>query len=564
MFEPGSLVDKYRIVRKLGEGGMGAVFAAEHTLLGRLVAFKVLHPHIAQHGEIVQRFLNEARAAAKLKSRHVVGVHDVGQLPGGAYWIALEYLDGESLADFMQRQAGPLPLPMILRLLAEAGAGLAVAHEHGIVHRDVKPDNLFLERVDDPAAGHVLVRVLDFGIAKLGEHASGVKTRSSAVMGTPPYMAPEQLLDSSTVDPRSDVYALAAIAFELATLRRPWGDETRPNAIYNLQMTQPPPDPLLHRSDLPQPWVNVVRHGLVADARQRWASVRDFLQALAQATPATEWHTGVDLLRQFAPELITTTDDGRTVGHKLPSALAAPQSTPPEAAAAHTPATLSDGVPRATDAPGFAPAGPSTAPLASMPVAVTTLTSGAAQSVAPAPPARRSRAWIAIAAAGLAVGGGIAVLAGSGGEGAPSPPTTPRVVAVDAGPTMTVLPVVTDPAGAIVSIDGVSFGPSPVKASVQVGTTVHVRAELAGHDATEKTLRVEPTPGPLRLALVPVPFAPDAGVVAPDAAPERPAERPSGRPRPRPRPQGNATGSATGTASGTGSPRFNPDDVGGD
>jgi hypothetical protein len=103
-----------------------------------------------------------------------------------------------------------------------------------------------------------------------------------------------------------------------------------------------------------------------------------------------------------------------------------------------------------------------------------------------------------------------------------------------------------------------------VKASVQVGATVRVRAELAGHEATEQSLRVEPSPGPVRLALVPLAVAPDAGVVAPDAAPERPADRPSGRPRPRPRPQGNGTGTATGAGSATGSPRFNPDDVGGD
>ncbi|MCA9674427.1 MAG: protein kinase [Myxococcales bacterium] len=598
MFEPGAQVDKYRIVRKLGEGGMGAVFAAQHVLLDRAVAFKVLHPHIAQHAEIVQRFLNEARAAAGLRNPHIVGVHDVGQLPGGAWWIALEYLDGESLAEYLARQTGPVALPTILRMLAEAGVGLHAAHAQGIVHRDVKPDNLFLHRVEGPAGVDYRVVVLDFGIAKLGEHAHGVKTRDHAVMGTPPYMAPEQLHDSSTVDPRSDVYALGAIAFEMATGRRPWGDETQPTAIYHLQMTAPsPPDPTGLRPDLPRPWAQVVLRALATDARQRWQDVREFVQSLAQATPRTEWSDGIELLRRYAPELVTLTDSDRTVGRKVSSELmgsAVPQpGAVPIIAAPPTPVTMSDGVPRSAGMPVVAPKGPATAPLSvstpatateppagswrggsGTPVPVTTLGSGAAQSIgteAVHEPAARSR-WVvaAIGAVGLGIGALLAVklAGGDGGGAAAAPPSSPDARVAAARAPTTALAIVSDPGGAEVFIDGASRGREPVNETVQVGSTLVVRVELPGYLPAEKTVTVSNGPQSLRLALEAVP-ALDAAV-APADAPRGGTGDSVARPphRERPRPPGTGSGSGSGgtrTGSGTGAGHtFNPDDVGGD
>lgn len=574
MFETGALVDKYRILHKLGSGGMGAVYAAEHVILHRRAAIKVLHPHAAQHAEIAQRFINEAIAAAKLAHKNIVGVHDCGQLANGQWYLALEYLDGEALADFLSRQQGrPIELSLILRIVAEAGAGLHAAHtcsSGAIVHRDIKPDNLFLAVVDDPAVGGFKVVVLDFGIAKLGELAGGLKTRDHAVMGTPPYMAPEQLHDSSTVDPRSDVYALGCIVFEMATGRRPWGDETKPNAIYHQQMTSPAPDPSAYRPDLPRAFTSAVRIALAPDPRHRWPSIRAFLQALAFATPRTEWKEGIDILREFAPQLGTLTEEDKTVGRKLLSVLdgASPGALQPGAVPvlAHTPLTVSDGIPRGAGAsPVAAPSGsPGTAPLPA--VVVTTVGSASGQSVAPSVTARsRHPLWIAASVA--AIGGiVVAVLVTRGNDGSGDGASHPAVSAdagarFDAVAPTTALAIITEPSGAEVFLDGAAKGRAPVNLTVQVGAQVEIRAELAGYVAAGQSVQVGDAPGAVRLTLAPVAtVTPDAGEPAAIDASVRSASPKPDRPH---RKRGDKDPPTSGADSGSGS-TFSPDDVVGD
>ena len=281
---PGMLVDKYRVDRLLGDGGMGAVYLAEHVVLGRRAAIKVLHPHITGNAEIVQRFINEAIGAASLNHRNIIHVLDCGQLPGsGAWYIALEFLDGESLGSFLDRQGGPVELATILHIMVEACNGLHAAHERNYVHRDVKPDNLYLTRTDDDP---VRVVVLDFGIAKLNQPAQGVATRSNVVMGTPAYMAPEQLRDSKDVDRLADVFALGVILYEMLTGTRPWGSTT---SLYDIiaqhAQMRSPPDPRDRNAAVPASVAAVVMRAMEPDPDRRLSSAKDLGWALAEATP---------------------------------------------------------------------------------------------------------------------------------------------------------------------------------------------------------------------------------------------------------------------------------------
>jgi eukaryotic-like serine/threonine-protein kinase len=208
----GQRIGNYEIVRRLGEGGMATVYLASHPELGRRVAVKVLNPELVRSDQMVQRFFNEARAATGIGHRGIVEVFDLGTLPSGAPYIVMELLDGESLADRMSR-TGRQALGTALEIVGQAASVMVAAHGRGIVHRDLKPDNLFL--VPDPLRpGRELLKVLDFGIAKLAQRSADrgdVRTRTGAILGTPRYMSPEQCRESRDVDHRTDVYSLGVV-----------------------------------------------------------------------------------------------------------------------------------------------------------------------------------------------------------------------------------------------------------------------------------------------------------------------------------------------------------------
>ena len=306
MLAPGALAGSYRITGTLGAGGMGVVYVAEHVVLGSRAAIKVLTPEAAAIAEIVHRFINEARASAALKHRNIVQVYDCGQLPDGQWFIALEFLEGSPLSRFIASHGGPIALPIIVQILGQAAHGLHVAHENGFVHRDVKPDNIFLTQT---TSNDHHVTILDFGIAKLSEGRAGLQTRTNVAMGTPAYMAPEQLRDAKTVDRRSDVYALGVIAYEMATGRRPWGDVTAPGAVMELQVTAlRPPNPCEVRSDIAAPFGAVIAKALAVRPEDRFATAQEFILALAYATPGNEWsESGIEILRRYANELVAST-----------------------------------------------------------------------------------------------------------------------------------------------------------------------------------------------------------------------------------------------------------------
>ncbi len=208
-------IGSYRILRVLGEGGMGAVYLGEHQALGRQAAIKVLQPALSARADIVQRFFNEARAATAIRDPGIVSVFDFGHDAAGNAYIVMELLDGESLETRLGR-LGRLAPDDTMRIGRQVAAALAAAHARGIVHRDLKPDNIFLVP-DREVSGGERAKILDFGIAKLASEQGGSQTQVGAIMGTPAYMAPEQCRGAGEVDARSDIYALGCVLFHMLT-----------------------------------------------------------------------------------------------------------------------------------------------------------------------------------------------------------------------------------------------------------------------------------------------------------------------------------------------------------
>ncbi len=217
------IVGNYRITATLGEGGMGKVYAAQHKLLGRPAAIKVLLPQYSSHPELMQRFFAEAKAAAAAKNPGIIEIYDFGYQSDGSAFIAMELLEGEDLETRLRR-LGRIPLAQALLFTGQIASALAAAHASGVVHRDLKPANVFV--VNDPQViGGERVKILDFGIAKVSgvEAADEQKqTRAGAIMGTPTYMAPEQCRGAVHVDARTDLYAVGCILFEMLCGRPPF------------------------------------------------------------------------------------------------------------------------------------------------------------------------------------------------------------------------------------------------------------------------------------------------------------------------------------------------------
>jgi serine/threonine-protein kinase len=216
----GDNLGDYRLTRILGQGGMGSVWAAEHRLLGRPAAVKLIQPVPGQDMELQrQRFTREARTTAALSSPHTVTLYDFGSTPDGAFYYAMEALDGLDLEEVVVRH-GPLPAGRVLHLLHQACDSLAEAHAIGLVHRDIKPANIFTCRL---GARHDVVKILDFGLViqrhshRVADDPEGRLTRAGYINGTPGFMAPEQIRDESDIDGRADLYALGCVAWWLLT-----------------------------------------------------------------------------------------------------------------------------------------------------------------------------------------------------------------------------------------------------------------------------------------------------------------------------------------------------------
>src|SRR5580704_14420614 len=255
------LAGKYRVERVLGAGGMGVVVAARHIELDQLVAIKFVRDEAIASEDAVQRFLREARAAVKLKSEHVARVLDVGKLESGAPYMVMEYLEGSDLGKVLVEH-GPSSVDAAADWILQACEAVAEAHAAGIVHRDLKPENLFLAR---SVGGGQKIKVLDFGVSKaMAGGASGEMsglTRTRAMLGSPLYMAPEQMRSSRDVDARADVWALGVVLFQLLTNRYPFEAETMPELCLRV-VTEPPLSLVSLRPDVPPGIVSVIERCL--------------------------------------------------------------------------------------------------------------------------------------------------------------------------------------------------------------------------------------------------------------------------------------------------------------
>jgi len=258
---------------------MGAVYLAEHPFMGRKAAIKVLRREFAEDPSLVERFMNEARAANAIRHPNIIDIIDVGRMPNGIPYLMMEFLEGESLSRRIGR--GTLPMGEAMDVMLQTTSALAAAHAKGIVHRDLKPDNLYLVP-DDSAPSGIRVKVLDFGIAKLrGDlSGSGSKTQAGSLMGTPPYMSPEQCRGvNDEVDHRTDIYAMGIILFEMLCGAPPfmsegWGD------VVLAHLTKPPPSPRSRNSAIPESLEVIIMKALAKSANDRFASAVEMRTAL--------------------------------------------------------------------------------------------------------------------------------------------------------------------------------------------------------------------------------------------------------------------------------------------
>src|SRR5262252_582286 len=277
--QQGQVLDgKYKIVRVIGEGGMGAVYEGENVRIRRRVAIKVLHAGIASNTEMVQRFEREAQVAGTVGNDHILEILDLGALPAGERYMVMEFLDGETLTDRIKARTRLSPREAT-RLLRQVLKGLAAAHGEGIVHRDLKPDNIFILR--EKAGIKDFVKIIDFGISKFTEPggASSRMTRTGALMGTPHYMAPEQATGSTDIDRRTDIYAVGIIMYEMLTGRVPFQAETFNQLLFEIALAKIIPARQVV-PDLDPAIDSIVMKASARDPAHRFQTCDEFVAAL--------------------------------------------------------------------------------------------------------------------------------------------------------------------------------------------------------------------------------------------------------------------------------------------
>jgi serine/threonine-protein kinase len=267
-----TLEGAYTIEGEIGRGGMGVVYSARDLKLNRRVAIKLLPPDLAYRDEIRTRFMREAQTAARLSHPHIVPIHAVGE-GGGLVYFVMGFVDGESLGARIKRR-GRLPAEEVRRVMKETADALGLAHSVGVVHRDIKPDNILLEGT----RGRVMVT--DFGIAKaLSEVSGGTLTGTGVAIGTPAYMSPEQAAGERDIDARSDLYSLGVVAFEMLSGELPFNAPTVPGILMK-QITEGAPDIGRKRQDCPEDLANTVMRCLAKDAEDRWPTADALRRAL--------------------------------------------------------------------------------------------------------------------------------------------------------------------------------------------------------------------------------------------------------------------------------------------
>jgi serine/threonine protein kinase len=460
----GSIVGAYRVLRILGQGGMGAVFAAEHTLIGRRAAIKVLLPSFSSRQDIVQRFFNEARAVTQVADPGIVQVFDFGHHVDGSAYIIMELLEGEAMDRRLARIVRFAPAEA-LRLARLICSSLGAAHAQGIVHRDLKPENIFI--VPDPAVpGGERAKILDFGIAKLSrdDDPGKLKTRTGIMMGTPVYMSPEQCRGAAGVDPRSDIYAMGCVLMTMLTGAPPFDADSTAELIA-AHLREPPPYAGARVPGLPPVLDHILQRCLAKSPDDRFPSMAELGHALGHAEQALS----------------------------APGAAMAP-------AAASVPVPSWAYPPAATPAPGSwpppgpptpsGPAWPALLPHGSAPggaVAVQTTLASASGQAMPAPGSRRRGILAVVAATSLLAGAVIAVAmlrprrAAAPATDAPASSVAPATAA----PRATAAPANTAvPANTIVPAKPTLSASSPATANTAAPTNTTTSANVAAPATT--------------------------------------------------------------------------------
>jgi serine/threonine protein kinase len=336
----GTVLDgRYRIDAVLGSGGMGRVYRGEHTGIGRAVAIKVLHADLNRNREAAARFQREALASGRLDHPNIVGVSDFGVLDDGACFLVMEALEGESLGDRIEREKR-LPWREALEILRGVMSGLKHAHDRGVVHRDIKPDNVFLARKE----GELVVKILDFGIAKLyaGSADDPASTRAGLTVGTPAYLSPEQAVGGE-IKPASDIYSASIVLFEMLTGRAPFEDKD-PLAMLGAHVSRPPPAlaeivPEL-AAELPAGIEDMIQRGLLKTAADRIPSASDYIAWI----DAIKGSTATGSAPVIVPDIASSPHFATPVPGTL-SALAAVSTPAPSLTMTPVPGTLHTPVP---------------------------------------------------------------------------------------------------------------------------------------------------------------------------------------------------------------------------
>lgn len=269
---------KFKIISKLGQGGMGAVYKAEHVRMGRLCAIKVIPSDLSQSFDVIERFEYEAKLSAKLTDPHAIGVFDFGKTADGMFYLVMEYVDGETISSILRRE-GPMPLARVIEICKQAGAALADAHSQKIIHRDLKPDNIMISKKNNQD----WVEVLDFGIAKFSDEGHA-QTNVGLVMGTPAYMSPEQV-SGDKLDTRSDVYSFALVVYQMLVGALPFPVESSRNTMISRLMHNPQPPSIVNpKIVLPKEVEKAIMAALARNREERTSTIEKLIEDLEQGS----------------------------------------------------------------------------------------------------------------------------------------------------------------------------------------------------------------------------------------------------------------------------------------
>jgi serine/threonine-protein kinase len=276
--QPGEIVaERYRLERELGRGSMGVVWAAIHVTLGQRVAIKLISAGQIDYPETRHRFSTEAKAAARLKSRHAVQVYDDGETPEGTPYIVMEYLEGETLEAKLER--GALELPEAVRITSHICRALSRAHAQGIIHRDLKPANIFIARAEEDEQGW-LAKVLDFGVAKLTSSTDPSHTKTGTLVGTPLFMSPEQVRGASHVDQRADLYSVGMVFYNMVTGRFAFDAPSYSDVLVKICLGPPPDLSGVPLPDAVRAWFD---KACAREPAERFQSADEMAEALRDA-----------------------------------------------------------------------------------------------------------------------------------------------------------------------------------------------------------------------------------------------------------------------------------------